>query len=166
MKVSGRRILEIVTREAVINDYDSLCEIYVELDEQHRLNHPELFIKPEDYARAKDYISESMNDSNKALFVAEVNSKVVAFAEGYIQRSSNFPVIRKREWVQLDGIAVKREYQNQHIGSLLLKKVVEWAKSKEINRIELKVYSFNSSAEEFYLSHGFKELSKAMYLNL
>jgi len=158
--------MEIKIRDAVISDYESLCEVYVELDEQHRMNHPELFIKPEDYARAKDYILESINDSNKALFVADVDSIVVAFAECYIQKSSNFPVIKKREWIQLDGIAVKGEYQNHNIGSLLLNKVVEWAKSKEINRIELKVYAFNSKAEDFYSRKGFKELSKALYLNL
>lgn len=158
--------MEIKFREASINDYEGLCEVYVELDELHRLNHPELFIKPEEYARAKEYILGSINDGNKALFVAEVDSKVVAYAECNLQTSANFPVIKKREWVQLDGIAVKREYHNHHIGSLLLKRVVEWAKSKGVNRIELKVYSFNSEAEDFYVRKGFKELSKAMYLNL
>jgi ribosomal protein S18 acetylase RimI-like enzyme len=158
--------MDIKIREAVINDYEGLCEVYAELDEHHRLSHPELFIKPDDYARAKEYIAEAINDSNKALFVAVIDSKVVAFAESYIQKSSNFPVIKKREWVQLDNIAVKREYQNNHIGSLLLNKVVEWAKSKQVNRIELKVYFFNKGAIEFYSGKGFKDLNKTMYLNL
>ena len=158
--------MDIKIREAVINDYESLCEIYMELDELHRLNHPELFIKPEDYARAKEYILEIINDSNKALFVADIDAKVVAFAECYIQKSSNFPVIKKREWIQLDGIAVKREYQNHNIASLLLRRVVEWAKSKEVKRIELKVYLFNNYANEFYSRKGFKDLSKTMFLNL
>ena len=57
--------MEIKIREASINDYEGLCEVYVELDELHRLNHPELFIKPEEYARAKEYILESINDGNK-----------------------------------------------------------------------------------------------------
>lgn len=158
--------MEIKIREADINDYESLCEVYVELDELHRLNHPELFIKPEEFARAKEYIMESINNRNKALFVADVDSKVVGYAECDIHQSANFPVIKKREWIQLDGIAVKRAYQSYHIGSLLLKRVVEWAKSKDVNRIELKVYSFNSEAVNFYLKKGFKELSKALYLNL
>lgn len=158
--------MDIKIREAVINDYEILCEVYAELDKQHRLNHPELFIKPDDYARAKKYISENINDSNKALFVADVDSKVVGFAECYIQKSSNFPVIKKRKWIQLDNIAVKGEYQNYHVGSLLLKKVVEWAKSKQINRIELKVYSFNNNAIEFYSGKNFKDLNKTMYLDL
>jgi ribosomal protein S18 acetylase RimI-like enzyme len=155
-----------VIREAVINDYEDLCEVYAELDEQHRLNHPELFMQPEDYGRAKEYISEIINDRNKGLFVADVDSKVVAFAECYIQKSTNFLVFKKREWVQLDGIAVKREYQDCHIGSMLLRKVAEWANSKEVKRIELKVYSFNKSADEFYSRKGFTNLSKIMYLDL
>ena len=158
--------MDIVIREAVISDYEDLCEVYSELDEQHRLNHPELFMKSEDYGRAKEYISEIIDDNNKALFVADVDSKVVAFAECYIQKSTNFPVIKKREWVQLDGVAVKRENQDCHIGSLLLRKVAEWANCKEVKRIELKVYSFNTSADEFYSRKGFKDLSKVMYLDL
>ncbi|WP_088228921.1 GNAT family N-acetyltransferase [Desulfosporosinus sp. FKB] len=158
--------MDIKIREAEINDYEDLCEIYVELDEQHRLNHPELFKKPEDYGRAKEYISEIINDGNKTLFVAVVDSIVVAFAECCIQKSTDFPVIKKREWVQLDGIAVKKEYQNYQIGSLLLSKVIGWAKSKKIVRVELKVYSFNNSADKFYSRKGFKDLSKVMYLDL
>ncbi|HYF81953.1 MAG TPA: GNAT family N-acetyltransferase [Clostridia bacterium] len=158
--------MEIKIREAIIDDYEDLCKIYAELDEHHRLNHPELFIKPDDYARAKEYISEIIDDINKALFVAELGSEIIGFAECYILKSSSFPVIKKREWIQLDNIAVRRNYQNCHIGSLLLQKVVEWAKFKEIDRVELKVYSFNKNAIEFYSGKGFKELNKTMYLNL
>jgi diamine N-acetyltransferase len=158
--------MDIKIREAVIKDYEGLCEIYAELDEHHRLNHPELFIKPEDYPRAKEYVTETINDSNRALFVAEIDSKVVGFAECYIQKSSSFPVIRNRKWVQLDNISVKEEYRNYHIGSLLLKEVFHWAKCKEIYRVELKVYSFNKNAIEFYSGKGFEELNKTMYLNL
>ena len=158
--------MDITIREVVLNDYEGLCEIYAELDEQHRVNHPELFIKPDGYARAKEYISENMEDNNKALFIAEAQSKIIGFSECYILQSSSFPVIKKREWIQLDNIAVRRDYQNCHIGSLLLNRVVEWAKSKEISRIELKVYSFNKNAIEFYLGKNFKELNKTMYLDL
>lgn len=111
-------------------------------------------------------MSEVINDKTKAIFVAEAESKLLGFAECYILKSSSFPVIRKREWVQLDNIAVKREYQNDHIGSLLLNEVVEWTKRKEINRIELKVYFFNSNAANFYSNKGFKDLNKTMYLDL
>lgn len=158
--------MNIIIRDASINDYEKLCEIYAELDRHHRLSHPELFVEPENYVRAKEYISKNINDCNKALFVAEADSMIAGFAECYVQKSSSFPVIKKREWVQLDNIAVLSEYQNSHIGTLLLNKVIEWANSKQIHRIELKVYSFNKSAIEFYSARNFTELNKTMCLDL
>jgi GNAT superfamily N-acetyltransferase len=158
--------MDIKVRQATIRDYKELCEIYEELDELHRVNHPELFIKPEGYARTKDYILEIIQDINKTLFVAEIESRIIGLAECYVVESRNFPLLKKRKWIQLDNIVIRRNYQKQNIGTLLLKKVVEWAKSKKIKRIELKVYSFNSAAIDFYLKNGFKEFSKSMYLEL
>jgi diamine N-acetyltransferase len=166
MKGNGGIQMNITIRNATIEDYEDLCLVYEELDELHRINHPELFIKPCDCARAKEYINEIINDDSKALFVAEVESKAVGFAECFTIKSSSFPVVKKREWIQLDNIAVKREYQNYNIGTLLLEKVLEWTKDKGINRVELKVYSFNASAINFYSNKGFKDLNKTMYLNL
>lgn len=117
--------MNIKIRDVIISDYKELCEIYEELDELHRINHPELFIKPLDCARAEEYISGVINDEDKAIFVSEVNSCIVGFAECYILKSSVFPVIIDRQWIQLDNIAVKKDYQNSNIGSLLLDKVIE-----------------------------------------
>lgn len=164
--IEGGVSIDIIIREAVIEDYSELCKVYAELDEYHRFNHPELFIKPDDYARAKEYISEIIDDNSKALLVAIMDTKVIGFAECNLLKSSNFPVIKKREWIQLDSIVVRSTYQNCHVASSLLAKVIEWAKSKEVNRVELKVYSFNRNAIEFYSGKGFKELNRTMYLNL
>ncbi|MDY0235983.1 MAG: GNAT family N-acetyltransferase [Gudongella sp.] len=158
--------MDILIRKAILNDYEELCLIYKEIDELHRLNHPELFIEANDYSRAKEYISEIINDDSKALFVAETESKIVGFAECLILKSSSFPVIKKREWLQLDNIAVKRDYQNQNIGTMLFNIIIKWGRDQGINRIELKVYSFNTNAISFYKKNGFKDLNRTMYLNL
>lgn len=156
----------ITIRNATINDYKELYLIYEELDEFHRINYPELFVKPHNYARAEEYLCEVINDDNKVLFVAEFKSKVIGFAECFIIKASNFSLIKEREWVQLDNIVVRRDYQSNHIGTLLFNKVVEWTKDKGINRIELKVYLFNTSAISFYLNKGFEDLNRTMYLDL
>ena len=71
--------MNIKIREAVINDYKNLFEVYVELDNHHRFNHLELFIKPDDYSRAKEYTSEIINVGNNALFVADVDLADLGF---------------------------------------------------------------------------------------
>lgn len=155
-----------IIREAIIDDYKGVLELYAELDELHRLNHPELFIRPEKDYRAVEYIDDLIRSSNKKLFIAEEGSEIIGLAECFIANSVVFPIIRKRKWVQLDSIAVRQGYQHQKVGSLLLNEVVQWAKSKKINRIELKTYAFNQNASEFYSKNGFKDLAKMMYLNL
>lgn len=97
--------------------------------------------------------------------MAEYNSEIIGFTECFIARSIDHPVIKERKWVQLDNIAVKSEYQNKKVGNLLLEKVKEWAKEKNINRIELTVYSFNTNTISFYEKKGFNEISKKMYLD-
>jgi diamine N-acetyltransferase len=151
-------------REAEILDFQQMLEIYKEIDEIHRLEHPELFKEPEGDSRPFEYVKSQIDDENKYLVVAEFDDKIIGFAECYIIESSNFPILRKRSWVQLDNIAISKEYQNKGIGKMLLKSVIRWAKKRNIKRIELNVYSFNSSAIEFYYNSGFKNISSKMYL--
>ncbi|NMA67940.1 MAG: GNAT family N-acetyltransferase [Desulfitobacterium sp.] len=158
--------MNIQLRKAKIEDYEALCDIYWELDTLHIENHPELFVKPKDYPRAKKYIAEIIQDQDQALIVATKDSMIVGFVESHVLKSSSFPVFKKREWVQINSLVVKKEYQGNQIGSLLLQEVSKWTKGKNINRIELDVYTFNQKALEFYLKNGFKEISKQLYLEL
>jgi GNAT superfamily N-acetyltransferase len=155
-----------IISEAIIDDYEGLLELYAELDEFHRSNHPELFIRPEKAYRAIEYIDDLINSNDKMLVIAEEGSKIIGLAECFIANSAVFPIIKKRKWVQLDSIAVRQGYQHQNVGSLLLNEVVQWAKSKKINRIELKTYAFNQNAARFYSKNGFGGLAKIMYLDL
>lgn len=153
-------------RKATLDDYAGLLELYSELDELHRNNYSELFRRPKGVARSIEYINNLIHDNDKALFIAEVDYIIIGLAECLVMRSPNFPVIKEREWVQLDSIAIRHDYQHQNIGSSLLEVVTQWAQSKNINRIEVKVYSFNTNAIEFYNKNAFKDLARTMYLNL
>lgn len=157
----------ISTREAQTSDYRQLMEIYHELDELHRLRHPELFQLPAGgVSRDKAYMESYLHDKNKHIVVAEMNNAIVGFAEAFVMHAHPFPIFRKRLWVQLDNLAVKKEHQQHGVGTLLLKSIMKWAKSKGIRRIELQVYAFNNNAEAFYKKNGFQELHKSMYFNL
>lgn len=158
--------MSIAIRKATIDDYIGLCSIYSELDELHRDHHPELFVKPRISGRTKEYISELINNDNTLLLVAEINQEIVGLLEVCITESSDFPINKRRRWAQIDSLAVKVGVQNCNIGSSLLEKAKKWAKANNIDRIELKVYSFNLNAIQFYNKKGFSELSKSMFLDL
>ena len=45
-------------REATMNDYQDLCEIFEEVDAIHRAALPEIYRKPDGPARSREYIQE------------------------------------------------------------------------------------------------------------
>ena len=155
-----------IIRKATIDDYEGLLEIYAEIDEFHRLNHPELFIHPEGISRSIDFIDDLINSNDMELFVAEEDSKIIGLAECFLVKAPDFPIVKKRQWVQLDNIVVKRDFKHQNVGSSLLNEVTQWAKSKNSDGIELKVYSFNTNTIRYYTRNGFADLAKIMFLNL
>lgn len=156
----------IIIREATLEDYEALCNLYEEVDKLHREEYPDIFQEPLDLSRSKEYIENTLRNANKLLLVAEIGKNLVGFAETIVLESSSFPILKKRKWVHLDTICVSKKFQNKNIGTLLFEQIIKWTKKKEINRIELKVYEFNQKAMRFYLKKGFKPLLQTMYLNL
>lgn len=158
--------MSVVVRKATMEDYMGLRSIYSELDEFHRESHPELFVQPPIAGRTQEYIAGLINHGDTLLLVAEKDHEIVGLLESCITEPSDFPANKRRRWVQIDSLAVKSGVQNCNIGSLLLERVKEWAKKNNVDRIELKVYSFNTNAIRFYEGKGFSELSKTMFLDL
>lgn len=158
--------MSVIIRKATMEDYMGLCTIYSELDEFHRESHPELFVQPQIPGRTREYIAELIQNDDALLLAAEKDHEIVGLLEGCITASSDFPANKKRRWVQIDSLAVQSGVRNCNIGSLLLENAKEWAKENSIERIELKVYSFNANAIRFYKGKGFSELSKTMFLDL
>jgi len=65
-------------------------------------------------------------------------------------------VLRKRH-VGLLGISVARDWRGQGVGTALLSRVLRWAvDDPQLERVELEVFSGNSSAQRLYERLGFE----------
>lgn len=158
--------MDVLLRKANMEDYEALCRIYAELDEFHREMFPELFVEPLQPGRTKEYVMCLLSQDDRNLLVAETGDGVMGLAECRVMEPSDFPANRARRWVQVDSLAVKKECRNGRLGFLLMEKVKEWARSIDVARIELKVYSLNEGAVSFYHQGGFQDLNITMYLDL
>ncbi|HJS19205.1 MAG TPA: GNAT family N-acetyltransferase [Anaerolineales bacterium] len=154
--------MEISVRKATADDYNSLCELFSEVDALHRDHLPHLFQKPGGAAREQDYYSELIADENAALLVAEAGEKLVGFVHAFVREPPAMPVFVPRRYVIADSIVVSSEFQNQGIGGTLMDKMQEWAIEKGATSIELNVYEFNQSAISFYERLGYQSLSRKM----
>ena len=154
--------MEISVRKATADDYNSLCELFDEIDALHRDNLPHMFQKPGGAAREQDYYSGLITDENVALLVAEVGGKLVGFVHAIVKDTPAFPVFVPRRYTIVDGIVVKSGFQNHGIGRKLMDKMQEWATAKGAISIELNVYEFNEPGISFYERLGYQTFSRKM----
>lgn len=154
--------MEISVRKATAEDYNSLCELFDEIDALHRDNLPHLFQKPGGAAREQDYYLGLVADENIGLFVSEVGEKLVGFVHAIVRNTPAFPVFVPRHYAIVDGIVVKSGFQNCGIGKKLMDKMQEWAIARGAASIELNVYEFNETAISFYERLGYQTFSRRM----
>jgi ribosomal protein S18 acetylase RimI-like enzyme len=154
--------MEINVRKATAKDYNSLCELFNEIDTLHRDNLPYIFQKPNGAAREKDYYLGLIADENVALLVAEAGGNLVGFVHAIVRDTPAFPVFVPQRYVIVDGIVVKLGFQNHGTGKVLMDKMQEWAIARGATSIELNVYEFNETAISFYERLGYQTFSRKM----
>ncbi len=85
------------------------------------------------------------------VFVAEQNKRIVGAIDASIPSADEF-----RHTCEF-GMSVLQEFRKQGIGKRLLQRLLEWAEESGLWKIELNVFSTNSSAIMLYSSLGFTE---------
>lgn len=154
--------MKINVRKPSAEDYNSLCDLFEEIDSLHRDNLPHIFKKPDEPVRERDYFLGLVSDNNVGLFVAELEENVIGFVHVIIKEAPDIPIFIQRRYAVVDSILVKSGFQNHGIGKLLMAKMQEWSIANGATSIELNVYEFNSSGISFYKRCGYKTFSRKM----
>lgn len=99
----------------------------------------------DDFWKPQNLKSELQNVSSKYI-VAKENGEIVGFAGIWYSVDD----------AHITNIVVRKSYINKGIGSLLLEKLIELAKTK--TSLTLEVNTKNEIAQKLYLKYGFKNL--------
>lgn len=102
-------------------------------------------IEFDDFWKPQNLKSELQNVSSKYI-VAKENGEIVGFAGIWYSVDD----------AHITNIVVRKNYRNKGIGSLLLEKLIELAKTKD--SLTLEVNTKNEIAQKLYLKYGFKNL--------
>ncbi len=147
---------ELIIREALRSDYESLCDLFDQADEFHRKRMPQIFRKPDGESRDSDYVENLMADANAGLFVAQVKERLVGLICCFLRETPDIPILVPRKYVYIENLVVDKNYRRQGIGMALLQKAHAWAIENRINEIELNVWQFNDAAIRLYEKLGYK----------
>ena len=115
---------------------------------------------PESYYTAFEQIN---NDSNQQLIVAELDGKVIGTLHLMFLPSISYQGGLR---AQVESVRVDRQYQNQGIGSEMMKWTIERAKERGAHMVQLTTHKSRQDAHRFYERLGFQGSHLGMKLNL
>ncbi len=81
------------------------------------------------------------------------NRKVIGWIHGFIRT-----ILQDQISVEIEGFVVARRHRGNGVGSLLLKKMEEWAASHGISKISLGTNIKRKSAHRFNYKRGFHKI--------
>jgi len=142
--------MQLQIREATASDakwyVDLVASLAADPDPQIPLGPDELFRTPDQQAE----LFGGASARGDVFLIAEVDG--LRTGEVNLRRGSR-PAFRHSAAL---GIAVAREWRNKGIGSELMQRVIEWAKTEgDLQRVELNVFSTNAPAIRMYERFGF-----------
>lgn len=138
-------------------------EIFYEYNKYHHINFPDYY-KNIDKGEEADYLKWILEEENNKGFVAIIDDKVVGFALfGLILKPSNFI---SPEVTYISEMIVKESYRSMGIGEKLLKKIIEYSKTRGIDKIELEITNANERGIGFYKKMGFYDYSRVMFMDI
>lgn len=95
-----------------------------------------------------DVLQEELNNPNSEYFVAKLENNILGFAG----------IWKAVDDVHITDIVVKKSNRQTGIGSKLLEKLIQTAKSQNFNSITLEVNEHNLPAINLYFKYGFKNV--------
>lgn len=95
-----------------------------------------------------DVLQEELNNPNSEYFVAKLENNILGFAG----------IWKAVDDVHITDIVVKKSNRQTGIGSKLLEKLIQTAKSQNFNSITLEVNEHNQPAINLYLKYAFKNV--------
>lgn len=84
----------------------------------------------------EDFIVELSNPAN-IYFVAELENKVVGICFSQLKNILNNKIMKSRKILNINTFCVDENYQKKGIGKILYNEIVQFAKEKNVDSIEL-----------------------------
>ena len=148
-------------RVADMNDLERLCELYKELHAYHVGIKPEKFRMPNDDGFFTDTMTDFLNSSEWITLVHEETGIIGAYAI-FKAFDSDTPDEVPRRVCYITHFTVTESSRRQGIGTELMNKVCELARSVKCDVVRLGVNALNTDALAFDKAMGFENVTIAM----
>lgn len=143
---------KIIIRKAEISDFKGVHKLIMQVHKLH-VNERNDIYKDVDPMNFDEFKTE-LSNSNNIYLIAEFKNEIVGICFSQIKEISNNKIMKDRKILHIENICVDENHQKKGIGKKLYEQIVQLAKEKNIDNIELMVWGFNENAINFYKNLG------------
>jgi len=143
---------QVIIKEVGLNDFQAVHELIMQVHKLHVIKRKDVY-KDVDPMNFEEFKTELLN-SNNIYLVAEFENKIVGICFSQIKEISDNKILKNNKILHIQNLCVDKNYQKKGIGKKLYNAVVQVAKEKSVDSIELMVWGFNKNAIKFYQNLG------------
>lgn len=152
-------------RNATADDLGTILTLNGFVQRLHAEALPRLFKHPIDSKQSADVFSAILKAPESLVLLAEDAEPVGYLYAQFQHRPASWAHLASRV-LYIQHIVISPKFRRQGVGTLLLSRATDAARSNKIGRVELDVWAFNSEAKRFYAKHGFDVFNERMQLSI
>lgn len=153
-------------REAHLADIDAIQALYKELDRHHVELLPDIFRPVEGNIRPNKSISEWIQAEDRTYLVAVFRDQVVGFVSVVEKSYDSIPMYVPQRYGLIDKAIVASKFRRGGIGTQLFDAAIAWLQARGVNSAQVRVWSKNKEAMDFYTQRGFAPMYTKMQMSI
>lgn len=150
-------------RLAAPDDVQTISDLFTEFFAYNAEQQPEYYVAISEKGK---YPGTVINSDNGDIIVAEIGDVIVGFIHIEEDATLPYPSILPRKFACIVDFIVTHQYRGTSIGHLLLEEAKHWAKSRDLEFLELMVLENNAAGIGFYEREQFVTVSRTMRLDI
>ncbi len=146
-------------------DYKLIAKLNKAVQDHHYKMYPNFF---KEYSRAEvtDFFSKIIDVESYHFYVSYSESTPVGFIWFEEKIAMENPFTKPTDKLYVHMMSINDSERGKGFGKLLLESVFDYAREKNISRVELDYWMKNNMAKEFYRTLGFKVRKETAYIDL
>lgn len=156
--------MAVTVRRARKEDAETIARFALALFAQHRAYDPERFAELGNLEGAARYYISRADTEESAVFVAEMDGRVVGFAYLEHERLDYANLLENAVWIH--DLYVDESERNSGAGKSLMHAAADFGKQIGAAKLVLSVAAKNTTAHKFFRGTGFRDTMVEMTLNL
>lgn len=153
--------MNILVRDARDSDFKQLVALFSEENRFHAKLVPD-YIQITDDLLTKTELHEFITSEDTHIFVCETESQVVGAVIVGICKRKEDRWNKSLETAYIGDLIVSVHARRMGVGKRLMTEAMAWARTKNLDSVELHVWQSNSKAIRFYESLGFTTIQHRM----